>query len=554
MQGYRGAAPWRRVVMSAALAAGCGSGVLGTMPVQAQTQSQVTPSTLQNDAQRQQRYYQQQQAPAPVPPTDPLQQPAAPASSAAKAHATSRFMLRHVEFTPSALLKPADLAAAVKPYEGREVDGAELARMLDAVNDLYRARKITTARAFLKNQPVVDGVVHVELIEGRLGKVAVKGKRHVSDHYLARRLDLKEGEVIDPEQLRDNLVTLNRTTDLQAQAVLQPGASRGLTDVELDVQEPSRYALDAFVDNGGVDNTGRNRIGLQGHVYSLLGIDDMLDGNVAHSSGGNDGSVSYSVPLFPNNGRLGISYSHSQINVLDEAFRNINIQGTSSVTSLNYNQPLIATLDWLFSGIGSYSITDSTTQISGQDIADTRTYAWTLGASLAHQSDGQRWNATQLVTRVHSDEPMLGKTDFTIAPGSAYFIQRLGQSRWALRADLGWQFSSGYHVPSANLFQIGGPGSVRGYERGVLSGARGYYADLELHRSVGERLDLFGFVDHGEVFAAFPSSQQITGAGVGGSYNWRWITASADVAKPFETVVPDQDSVRVDFRLTVHFE
>ncbi|WP_165418517.1 ShlB/FhaC/HecB family hemolysin secretion/activation protein [Dyella amyloliquefaciens] len=552
MQGYRGTAPWRRVVMSAALAAGCSSGILGV--AQAQTQSQVTPSTLQNDAQRQQRYYQQQQTPPPVQQTDPLQQPAAPAVGAANAHTTARFVLKRVEFTPSALLKPADLAAAVKPYEGREVDGAKLAQMLDAVNNLYRARKITTARALFKNQPVVDGVVHVDLIEGRLGKVAIKGKRHVSDHYLAKRLDLKEGEVVDAEQLRDKLVTLNRTTDLQAQAVLVPGASRGLTDVQLDVQEPSRWALDAFVDNGGVDSTGRNRVGLQGHLYSLFGIDDMLDGNVAHSSGGNDGSVSYSVPLFPNNGRLGVSYSHSQINVINQAFRNIDIQGTSSVTSLNYNQPLIATLDWLFSGIGSYSITDSNTHISGQDIADTRTNAWTLGASLAHQSDGQRWGATQLFTRIRSDEPLLGKSDFTIAPGSAYFIQRLWQSRWALRADLGWQFSATGNLPSANLFQIGGPGSVRGYERGVLSGARGYYADLELHRSVGERLDLFGFVDHGQVSSSFPGNQQISGAGVGGSYSYRWITASADVAKPFVTVIPDQDSVRFDFRLTAHFD
>lgn len=553
MQGYRGAAPWRRVAMSAALAAGCGGGVLA-LPAQAQSQSQVTPSTLQNDAQRQQRYYEQKETPPPAEPTDPLHQPAQPPSAGAKTPGNVRFVLKRVDFSSSVLLKPAELEAAVKPYEGREVDGSELAAMLDAVNNLYRDRKITTARAVLKNQPIVDGVVHVELVEGRLGKVAISGKRHVSDRYLAKRLDLREGEVVDSDELRRHLVTLNRTTDLQARALLQPGAARGLTDVQLEVQEPSRLALDGFVDNGGVDNTGRNRVGLQGHVYSLLGIDDMLDGNVAHSSGGNDGSVSYSVPLFPNNGRLGVSYAHSQINVINEAFRNIHIEGTSSVTSLNYNQPLIATLNWLFSGLGSYSITDSSTHIGGQSIADTRTNAWTLGASLAHQSDGQRWGATQLVTRIRSDEPMLGKTSFTIAPGSAYFIQRLGQSKWAVRADLGWQFSASSNLPSANLFQIGGPGSVRGYERGVLSGARGYYADLEVHRSFSERLDAFGFVDHGQVHSAYPGTQQITGAGVGGSYTYRWLTVSADVAKPFETVIPDQDSVRFDFRLTAHFD
>ncbi|MEO7066534.1 MAG: ShlB/FhaC/HecB family hemolysin secretion/activation protein, partial [Rhodanobacter sp.] len=250
---------------------------------------------------------------------------------------------------------------------------------------------------------------------------------------------------------------------------------------------------------------------------------------------------------------LGVSYAHSQINIIADAFRNLDIKGTSSVTSLNYRQPLLATMHWQFSGVGAYSITDSTTNISGKQIADTTTHSITLGGSLDHQTDGQRWNITQLVTRLNSNEPMLGKTSFTSTPGSAYLIQRLWHSRWALRADVGWQWSTGENIPSANLFQIGGTGSVRGYQRGILSGPRGYYLDLELHRSVLERLDLFGFIDHGQIRAFYPNKDQISGAGLGGIYRHGWFSASADIAKPFNTVIPDQDSIRVDFRLAVHF-
>jgi hemolysin activation/secretion protein len=516
---------------------------------------QSDPSTLQNAAQRLQRYYKQQQKKPLQKPSDPLQQekPKSDDAHQGKSHAQMHFVLKRVEFSPSVLLSKQALQAAVKPYLNRSVTRADLDTMLDRINALYTEQHITTARALLRGQTIVDGVIHVDLVEGKLGKITIKGARHVHDSFIRRRIDQKKGEVVDSNRLRKNLVYLNRTTDLQVRALLAPGAKRGQTDIRLAVEEPHRHTLGVFFDNGGVDSTGRYRLGVQGHLYGLLGIDDRLDGNIAHSRGGNDGSISYSIPLFPNNGRLGVTFAHSQINILDRAFRNLDITGTSDVKSLNYRQPFLATMYWQFTGVAAYSITNSTTTVSGKQIADTTNHSETLGLSLDHRSAGQRWSVTQLVTRLDSNEPMLGKTSFTLTPGNAFFIQRLGKSKWALRVDAGWQFSSGKNVPSANLFQIGGLGSVRGYERGVLAGARGYYTDFEVHRSFDERLDLFGFVDHGTVRSHYPDSASISGAGLGGSYQRGWFSVTADVAKPFNTVTPDQDSMRFDFRLSAHF-
>ncbi|MBB6183570.1 ShlB/FhaC/HecB family hemolysin secretion/activation protein [Oleiagrimonas soli] len=520
-----------------------------------QAAAQTVPSTLQNDAQRLQRYYEQQQT-QPKKPTDPLDDKAAKSSSSKTPTAAGGpgFVLKRVDFTTSALLSAQALQDAVKPYLGRMLHKSDLDAMLDRVNNLYRARHITTARAILPNQSIQDGVVRIELVEGRLGKITVVGDKHVRKDFILRRVDQKPGQIVDSDQLRKNLVYLNETTDLEVRALLAPGAERGQTDIHLAVQEPDRHDLVAFVDNGGVDSTGRYRFGLQGHIYGLFGVDDLLEGNIAHAKGGNDGAISYSVPLFVNNGRLGVSLAHSQINILDRAFRDLNITGTSTVKSVNYKQPFIATLQTQLSGVAAYTISDSVTRIGGKQIAHTTNHSATVGLSIDHSSDGRRWNITQLVTRLDSDEPMLGKSHFNLTPGSAFLIQRLGKSHWALRANAGWQFSSGTNLPSANLFQIGGPGSVRGYERGVLAGPRGYYVDLELHRAFSEKLDLFVFADHGEVRANYPNASSISGAGLGGMYRYRWLTASADVAKPFDTVTPQQDSVRFDFRLSVDFD
>ena len=431
------------------------------------------------------------------------------------------------------------LGKATKPAQS----ATAAARMKDALFGLSR------------HAPHLVEVPVDELVEGRLDEVRIEGSRHVKDAFIRRRIHLQPGEVVNADTLRDDLVYLNRTTDLQTKALLEPGAERGQTDVLLDVTEPSRRGLDLFVDNNGVASTGLLRTGIDGHLHGLLGIDDRLDANIVHSSGANDGAISYSIPVFTDNGRLEASYSRSQINIINGAFRGLDITGRSSITSLGYTQPLLATMNWLISGVGQYSLGDSTTHISGKSIADTRTRQITLGGSVQHQVDGRIWSITQLVTRIHSDEPMLGKSNFLVVPGTAFIIQRFGQSQWALRADAGWQLSTGKNIPSANLFQVGGLGSVRGYERGIISGPRGYYADLELHRTFGDRLDLYAFVDRGTIFSFYPTAKSITGVGPGVLYRYRkWLTFSADVAKPLQTVIPNQSGIRMDARVALHWD
>lgn len=540
---------WPRLLGTAA----CFIGGTSLLLADPSPQQQLSGSgTLQNNNQRIERYYQQQVPPKK--PQEPLPQSQSTSTSTANLPKGAQFMLRKVEFTHSALLPQADLDAAVRPFLDREIDQAGLQRLLGDVNALYVKHKITTARAFIQSGDVSSGILHIKLVEGRLGKLTIEGTRHVHDGFIRRRIHVKDGEVVNTDDLRNDLVYLNRTTDLQAKALLEPGAQPGQTDILLDVAEPDRHSIDLFVDDNGVESTGRLRVGAVGHLYGLLGVDDRLEADVAHSSGANDGQISYSVPVTPDNGRLYASFARSQISVINGAFKNIDITGQSSMGSVGFSQPLIATMNWMLSGVGQYSIQDSNTHISGQNIADTRTRQITLGASLQHQREGETWGVTQLVTRIHSDEPMLGKDNFTIAPGNAYYIRRLWSSAWALRADLGWQLSTGKNIPSANLFQVGGLGSVRGYDRGVLSGPRGYYVGLELHRRFGENLDVFGFVDHGTIYSFYPTSKSITGFGPGLLYNYRkWLTVSADVAKPLQTVVPNQSGIRFDARVTLHW-
>ena len=71
---------------------------------------------------------------------------------------------------------------------------------------------------------------------------------------------------------------------------------------------------------------------------------------------------------------------------------------------------------------------------------------------------------------------------------------------------------------------------------------------------MSDRLDVYGFADHGQIEGFYPQAVSITGAGIGTL--WRpktWLSVSADVASPFNKIVPKQEGFRANLRVTFHW-
>lgn len=514
---------------------------------QALPASSSPPGTPQNQEQRTQQYYQQHQRPEkPGTSVNPL---VAPSNSQKSAPPNGpSFVLTGVVFNHSAFLTPQELQDVVQPYRGQRVDFADLNTLLNKINALYTRQGVVTARAILPPQNVQDGVVHIDLVEGRLGKLEVKGNHHTRDSYIERRVALAQGALVDTKALERDLVFFNRTNDVQLQGLLQPGAAAGLTNVLILAREPSRAGASVFADNNGVDSTGRNEIGATLNYRDLLGITDRLDAYVVKSRGNTDGYLSYSLPVDADDGRLGVNYSRNQINIINGPYQSLDITGHSWTGGLNFSQPLVATQDWLFSAAGSLSKIHSVTEASGQGISTSNLDAAAIGFSLENTTANHIWSTTQTLTRLRSTAPT--RDYFSFYNGNLTWVQKLA-TPYSLLMNFGWQYTHADNLPAAELFQIGGAGSVRGYERGVLSGPRGFYGQFEFHRQFAPQLDAYVFMDYGRVFAAFPKTASATSAGLGFDWHARsWLVLSMDLGLPTKTVTPDQDSYRLDARLT----
>jgi hemolysin activation/secretion protein len=145
-----------------------------------------------------------------------------------------------------------------------------------------------------------------------------------------------------------------------------------------------------------------------------------------------------------------------------------------------------------------------------------------------------------------------------VANGTLTVVQQLPEPVAPFSLDFkgGWQVSDHKPLAPAELLQIGGFGTVRGYDQAAISGSSGYYLQSELHHPVPFIADLdgFGFFDVGEAFGGSAGTLLAKGAGLGAAWNWRFVTLSGAASYGFDQkrVAPGDSAFQFYFRLALH--
>lgn len=518
------------------------------MPAAAQI---ADPGQIQREIERQQRRIEQQTAPP------KLEGPAVVGPQRAPGvvfpGGGPKLKLKHVIFDgASKFLSREELDGIAAKYLGTEVDLAALQRMVQEINALYAAKGVVTGNATLPPQTVKDGTVQVKLVEGRLGKLSVEGNVQTAAEYIAAHFPMTPGEVVDTPKLSQDVAWFNRTSDVQVRALLQPGADFGLTDVKLSVIEPARDTLQLFTDNQGIKSTGLYEVGFFYKRHSLFGIDDRLtlygiksDGNLAYNIG-------YNVPLFLTDGRLGVSFNAGKIHIVDGPLVPLNDRGGSNLTSVNLVQPVFVNEAWtLLANAGiSYGISDS--NIAGQPLTDFITTKPGGGFTATAQSESYSFSVSPNVAEAYSQDRVLDTfRRFALYTGTTTNLVRLPDAV-SVSFVGAWQVTPAHLLPADQLFNIGGPTTVRGYPTNAIAGDSGYYANLELHRKWGATgLDTFVFTDFGQIWSTFPVNKNAWSFGLGESWSpFSWITFDLSAGFPVEDLVSNQRQFAIYYRVT----
>ena len=414
-----------------------------------------------------------------VEPAKPSEETQAPVS----AEEGRPILVKEVRFLGNRSVSESELRPMVEPLIGHEVTLAQIRDAASEIRKYYRSLGFVAAYVYVPSQQMTDGVLKLDILEGRISEVKISDNHYFSTPLLEKYAHLlKPGEVLKYDDLWRTVNRLNQRRDIQAKAVLEPGASTGTTAIDISVKDQFPIHWSTDVSNSGARNTGKYRWGLSGEHNNLTGHADELSGTALLGQGADALGGAYSIPLNIESGtRFGYGVSHVTTKIGGD-FRPLDVRGAATTHNFSLLQPLLEKEGFLIDGKVGYDIKSIRNKLLGQSSGkdELRILSGTLSFD-ATDADGRTLSSHgvyQGLSGIMGGSDPVDDEASRIGTGGRFFIYRGSIMRFqklphelllSLRGE--WQATS-YAVPASEQFSLGGARTVRGYQDGE------YLADL----------------------------------------------------------------------------
>lgn len=382
----------------------------------------------------------------------------------------------------------------VTPYEGKQLSGADIQKIVDLVTDEYRKRGYVTSRAYLppqtiKKEGMLSGVLLIQVIEGRLGEVEIKGNRYFKTRLIEKKIRLTPHSDFDYAALQKTLVYINEHPDIKAKAVLAPGKAAGETDIIIEVTDRLPVHPGFEYDNWGSRYIDKDRFSATLEHNNLLGFGDELLVKYQMSEGDFYKLVSTRY-VFPIDSTLdlGFSYAYNTLK-LGREFEDFDAESRSEIYGIYANKTLRDADDMELSSYLGFDYKNIYNNLLGVETSRDRLRVVKAGLDLdAADKLGRTVVNTELNAGVPdilggspAKDPLASRAGaggkfykglfnlFRLQP--AFFSSSILWKNYA-------QYSN-YNLPASEQFQIGGPVTVRGYPPAEFSGDKGYYTGFD---------------------------------------------------------------------------
>jgi len=474
---------------------------------------------------------------------------------AAQPAPSDRVTITDVQLEGNTRFSDAMLRELIEERLGQRFSMAELRGMAAVIQDYYRQRGYL-AQVIMPEQSLGDGLLTIQVVEARPGQISLR--RSADDHpgpvdldWHRRFIDhaLDDDPLFRIDQLERANRLLGDLPGVTADVTLAPGASRGLTDVDVILRRAPLFGGRVTLDNTGSDATGTHRARADLALEAPFGRGTRASMLALGAEGTRYGRVGADLPIGHDGLELALAGSALQYDLVDE-FSVLSVEGQSRTLS--------AELAYPWSRAGQQNIYLQ----AGAD--------WTEFEDRARQAIQERRQLRGLYTRLAFDrrdrfagggisygqlEIRAGDVDFAIGTQST---RELTEGRFervsaellriqsapgvfarqaVLRLSLDGQYSE-QHLDSSEGYSLGGRDDIRAFPVSEISGDYGASATIEWREDLLPALTGFVFYDHGWVRQrAEPdrpgSTYQLAGAGVGADIQLgEWLTLAVSAAHP----------------------
>lgn len=164
----------------------------------------------------------------------------APEAFAPDAHVQeeNHFDVLEYRVTGNTVLSAAAIEEAVYPWMGEGKLIADVEKARETLEKVYHNAGYLTVLVDIPEQDVNQGIVHLNVTEGKVDHLRVKGSRYYSLGFIkAQAPSLAEGQVPYFPQVQKDVASLNRTADRRVTPVMRAGKKFGTVDVDLKVED-----------------------------------------------------------------------------------------------------------------------------------------------------------------------------------------------------------------------------------------------------------------------------------------------------------------------------
>ena len=394
----------------------------------------------------------------------------------------------------------------LSPFTGVGRDMSHINKAVLALRSLYNDSGHPLVQVVAPTQTVVAGKVVLKVIEDKITAIEVRGNSAFgADNIRASLPSLRTGKSLNARQLEAAIALANENSAKQVAVNVQTGNQPGDISTTINVTEDKISKWVATYDNTGNEATGFNKIGLTYQNANLFNRDHALtlqyNSSLSHIDDVYSLSVGYHVPFYSYGVSADLIAAYSS-----SSGQNVNLyfSGKGTVLGARLNYPLPSMGDIRQKLIVGADIKNSesvagplVTPISEMPFSLTYqaqvtrpVFQGSASAALvtnfgggSHGSADDYYNP---VTGFGARAPVSGPESNRF-PSSHWRALRLNASGgfalpkdWQARVGINTQYSYDLLLPSEQL-GAGGAGSVRGYPERVISGDKGYTANLELY-------------------------------------------------------------------------
>lgn len=489
--------------------------------------------------------------PAPPPPRAPeLEVPApAPPTQPSEAITAPKIFIKDIRLTGNTAFTSRQLGEVTDPYKNRDLTAEDLESLRLALTAYYINRGYVTSGALIPEQTVENGILDLQIIEGKLTEINVDDLQWFRPSYFQSRLNLAAGPPLSVNELQERLQILQTDPRVQRiNAELRPGLTRGESTLDVKVTEANPLKVWLEFNNYQSPVVGAEQGFVTVAHRNLLGLGDQLSLQYGRSAGVNPIlNFRYAIPVTARDTTVSFQYRRFEFAVKEEPLAQFDIVNKAEIFSIAARQPVYRTAEQEFalSLTGEYEQNKSfvggipTEIVAGSPDGVFRVSALRFGQEYTKRSSQQ---VIAALSRFSVGIGTLGATAngdthlpdarFFSWLGEAQVIRVLPWRRTQLMARGVAQLSND-HLFTLEQIAVGGRYSVRGYREYTLIRDNAVMASVETRVPVYtntagvDTLFLVPFFDigHGwETTVATPDTppQTLASVGIGTIWNfWR---------------------------------